>query len=319
MDDPRANESSPARGVLRCVCVSEVKGTPKRAVNRAVVLADHGIEGDVHAGSWHRQISLLDEADVETMRAQGLDLEPGAFGENLLVAGLDLSVLGIGSVVEIGAVAVEVTQRGKTCHSRCAIYEAAGDCIMPRSGLFARVLRGGAITAGLPVRVDRLIPFETTQAAVLTVSDRCARGEALDTAGPAVARRVEEELGARVGWTGIVPDDTEAITDRLRDLGDRGLDLLLTAGGTGCGPRDVTPEATRSLLDREVPGLAEAMRIASSAVTPHAWLQRGVSGIYRRSLIVNLPGSAKAAVENLEAILHAIPHAIRLLRGDTAH
>ncbi len=157
------------------------------------------------------------------------------------------------------------------------------------------------------------------RAAVLTVSDRCAAGLARDTAGPAVSALLGERLGLTVVWAGVVPDEVDAVAGTLRRLVAEGHALVVTAGGTGCAPRDITPEATRVVLEREVPGLAEAMRAASARITPHAWLQRGVCGIAGSTLIVNLPGSHKAAVENLEAILEVLPHALCMLAGDTEH
>ncbi len=306
-------------GALRFVCTSRRKGTVKQAVKAARAVADHGIEGDAHAGGRHRQISLLGEHDIDTMRAMGLELEPGAFGENLIVRGTDLDGLGIGSRLRIGKVELEVTQIGKVCHSRCAIYHRTGDCIMPRAGVFARVLCGGELTPGAAVALLHRVPRDATQAAVLTVSDSCAAGTAEDTAGPAVASLIVDRLSAHLGWTGVAADSYEGLICRLKDLCDRRLDLVVTTGGTGCAARDVTPEATRAVIEREVPGLAEAMRAASLEITPHALLQRGVAGIRGTSLIVNLPGSRKAAVENLEVILPALAHAVQLLRGDTAH
>jgi molybdopterin adenylyltransferase len=307
------------KGTVVAVCVSERKGVPKHAVERAALRAGHGIEGDAHAGPWHRQVSLLADADVATMRAQGLDLAPGAFGENLVLGGIDLGALGLGSRLRVGGAELELTQIGKLCHTRCAIFFRAGDCVMPRAGVFAQVVGEGAVEAGDAVEVTVEVTRTVTQAAVVTVSDRCAAGTMRDTAGPALAALVNEELGAHVAWTGVAPDDAKAIADTLTDLVGRGVDLILTAGGTGLARRDVTPEATRAVIDREVPGLAEAMRAASLAVTPHAALQRGVCGVCRTTLIVNLPGSEKGAIENLRVILPALPHAVRLLRGDEAH
>lgn len=308
-----------AEGRIASICTSRRKGTVKRAVAAARLLEGHGVEGDAHAGSWHRQVSLLELGDIDGMRAKGLELEPGAFGENLVVTGVDLAGLGIGSRLAVGECVLEVTQIGKECHTRCAIYHRTGDCIMPRAGLFASVERGGTVREGDPVRVLEAVPREAVQAAVLTVSDTCFAGSAEDTAGPAVAALLEERLSAHATWRGIEPDERDRLEKRLVDLASRGLDLVLTVGGTGCAARDVTPEATRAVIEREVPGLAEAMRAASLAVTPHAMLQRGTAGIRRRTLIVNLPGSERAARENLEVILPALGHAVRLLRGQTAH
>lgn len=302
------------------VCVSAAKGTAKHAIAAARFVAGHGIEGDAHAGDGHRQVSLLAHDDIETMRAKGLVLQPGAFGENVVVDGISFDDLGVGSRLGIGeSVELELSQVGKVCHTRCAIYATAGDCIMPRTGLFARVLAGGPVTPGLPVRVLQRVPRSAPQVALVTVSDRCAAGGATDTAGPAVADALRAGLGAHVAWTFLVPDERARIEHVLKDACDRRVDLVLTVGGTGCAARDVTPEATRAVIEREVPGLAEAMRAASSAVTPHALLSRAVAGIRRDTLVVNLPGSRAAALENLAAIAAALPHAVALLRGETTH
>jgi molybdenum cofactor synthesis domain-containing protein len=253
------------------------------------------------------------------MRAKGLNLKPGAFGENLVIDGLDCDKLGVGSQLRIGPVLLELTQIGKVCHTRCAIYYTAGDCIMPRTGLFARVLEGGELHAGLPVQLVHRVARSTIQVAVVTVSDRCSAGTTRDTAGPAVAELLSRELNARIGWTRLVPDESDQIAEVLKDLCDRRVDLVITAGGTGISPRDVTPEATRIVIDRELPGLAEAMRAASALKTPNALLSRAIAGVRRETLIVNLPGSLKAATENLWAVLPALPHAVKMLRGETAH
>jgi len=156
----------------------------------------------------------------------------------------------------------------------------------------------------------------TIRIGILTVSDRSARGERPDASGPALAAAVVEQ-----GWLivrqAIVPDDLAALRDLLVEWADSGeIDLILTSGGTGFSPRDVTPEATQSAIQRAAPGLPEAMRQASLRATPHAMLSRAVAGMRGRTLIVNLPGSPRAAVENLQVILPVLPHAIQLLGED---
>jgi molybdenum cofactor synthesis domain-containing protein len=151
---------------------------------------------------------------------------------------------------------------------------------------------------------------------ILTVSDRSYRGEYQDLSGPVLRELVTERLGVGVELEAIVPDERLVIAGTLVVWADEvGLDLVLTTGGTGFAPRDVTPEATRDVIEREAPGLAEAMRTASLLVTPHAMLSRAVAGIRGHTLIVNLPGSPKAARENLQTILPALPHAWELLQG----
>ena len=155
---------------------------------------------------------------------------------------------------------------------------------------------------------------------LLTLSDRSARGERPDASGPALARLIHAENWS-VTKEALLPDEESAIRTLLGEWADSGeLDVILTTGGTGFALRDVTPEATRAVIDREAPGLAEAMRSASLKITPHAMLSRIVTGIRKRTLIVNLPGSPKGAVENLQVILPVLEHAVRLLQDlDSGH
>jgi molybdopterin adenylyltransferase len=152
---------------------------------------------------------------------------------------------------------------------------------------------------------------------ILTVSDKGARGGREDRSGPAI-REIIEAAGGEVVRTRIVPDEPDDIRGALIEWSDAGLDLVLTTGGTGFGPRDRTPEATRSVIERETPGLPEAMRRAGAEKTPTAILSRSVAGIRRATLIVNLPGSEKAVRESLAAILPALPHGIEILKGEAS-
>lgn len=136
------------------VCTSAATGVQKRPVAEATARADHGLEGDAHAGPWHRQVSLLADESAAKMRAAGARVGPGDFGENVLTAGIDLVALPLGAVIAVGGARLEVTQKGKECHSHCAIFDAVGTCVMPTEGIFCRVLAGGPIRPGDPVRVE---------------------------------------------------------------------------------------------------------------------------------------------------------------------
>lgn len=156
----------------------------------------------------------------------------------------------------------------------------------------------------------------TVNASVITVSDKGFRGEREDKSGQEVVLLLQD-IGVNIRHTVIIPDEKDKIKDVLIDCADRmKLDLIITTGGTGVSPRDLTPDATLEVIDKEVPGMAEAMRRVSAAITPHAMISRAVVGIRNRSLIVNLPGSPKAARENLTVILPALKHAVEKIRGD---
>lgn len=141
-------------GYVVAVCTSPKKGMRKKNIGTGKLVADHGLEGDAHAGPWHRQVSLLALESVQKMRNAGLDVNPGDFAENITTVGVDLVSLPLGTKIAIGAGALgEVTQIGKECHTRCAIYHQAGDCVMPREGIFIKVIKGGVVRVGDEVRL----------------------------------------------------------------------------------------------------------------------------------------------------------------------
>ena len=135
-------------GKILAVCTSEKKGTQKQNIKTATFVVDHGIQGDAHAGNWHRQVSLLSHEKVEDFRSRGAVVDDGAFGENLVITGYDFKSMAVGTKFKCNDVILELTQIGKECHAHCAIYHAVGDCIMPREGVFTKVLHGGIISVG---------------------------------------------------------------------------------------------------------------------------------------------------------------------------
>ncbi len=299
-----------ADGHVVSVNVAATKGVQKEPQAVIALRPEHGVEGDGHAGTWHRQVSLLANESVETMRAKGLDVSPGAFGENITTDGIIVYQLPVGARLRIGAALLEVTQIGKVCHDRCAIYYKAGDCVMPREGIFARVLEGGELKAGDEIVVEKR---SLIHAAVLTVSDKGSRGEREDESGAALAEALRA-MGVVQVERAIVPDERDRIERELTRFADESdVNLVLTTGGTGFTERDVTPEATLAVLDRPAPGFAEAMRAGSLEKTPHAMLSRAVSGLRGRTLIINMPGSPRACREQFAMIEPALPHAIEKL------
>lgn len=306
------------RGRIRAVCTSPAKGTEKRPVPEAVLVKDYGIEGDAHAGKWHRQVSLLAYDRVEEFNARGAQVVDGDFGENLLVEGIDFRRLPVGTRFHCGTAVLRLTQIGKECHKGCAIRQRVGDCIMPREGVFAEVLQGGTVRAGDIMTVELPDPERPFTAAVITLSDKGSKGEREDRSGPAAVQMLKE-AGYEVVETLLIPDEPILLKAALIRLADqRQVDLVLTSGGTGFSLRDRTPEATMEIADRNAPGISEYIRIKSAQITDRAMLSRGVSVIRRGTLIINLPGSPKAVRESLDFILHALDHGLRILRGSAS-
>ena len=306
-----------AQGIVRAVCISEVRGVPKKNVDRAMLKVGWGLENDAHGGDWHRQVSLLSYDKIKAFREQGADVAHGDFGENLVVEGIDFRSLPPGTRLRCGEALLEMTQIGKECHSHCQIFHRMGDCIMPREGVFARVLQGGAIAVGDGMEI---LPSggRAHRAAVVTLSDKGARGERKDESGPLISGMLKA-AGYHVAEQLLLPDERARIEEELINLADRrGMALILTTGGTGFSPRDVTPEATLAVSERVAPGISEAIRAFSMQITGRAMLSRGVSVLRGRALIVNLPGSPKAVGESLEYILPHLAHGIEVLWGEAA-
>ena len=303
------------RGIIKAVCISEKKGTEKHPVNEIVLKENFGIEGDAHAGKWHRQVSLLSAEKVDEFNARGGDAAIGAFGENILVSGIDFKKLLVGSIMCSGEVVMKLTQIGKECHSHCTIFARVGDCIMPREGVFATVEHGGVLRSGMELEVT--LPA-ALRAAVMTLSDKGAAGERVDTSGPRAAELLAE-AGYEIVEQVLLPDAQKKIERELMRLADsRQVDLIITTGGTGLSLRDVTPEATMAVATRNVPGIAETIRAESLKITRRAMLSRGVSVVRGQTLIVNLPGSTKAVEEALAIVLPQLEHGLRILKG-SAH
>lgn len=303
-------------GKIEAICISEQRGTKKKVTKIATLQENWGIVQDAHGGNWHRQVSLLSAEKVDDFREKGATINQGDFGENLLIKGIDVSSLPVGTWLKSGEILLEITQIGKECHNFCEIYHEMGDCIMPREGVFAQVLQGGILSQGDEIQIvprQNPLPFRS---AVITLSDRCFQGKQEDISGKILSDlliKADFQVLEQI----ILPDEQEKISETLRRLADqRQLDLVLTTGGTGLAPRDVTPEATLAVAERQVPGISEGIRRKSLEITSKAMLSRGVSVIRGKTLVINLPGSPKACRECFDIFQKILPHTMEVLRGE---
>ena len=235
--------------------------------------------------------------------------------QNLIVEGFDFRALPVGTRFHIGDVVLEMTQIGKECHSHCQIYKRMGDCIMPREGVFAEVVTGGHIKVGDEVVMEQVKSDRPFSAAVITLSDKGAAGEREDKSGPMIVEMLKD-AGYDIKETILLPDEQKKLEKELIRLADqRQLNVIFTTGGTGFSERDRTPEATVNVCDRMANGIAEAIRNYSMTITKRAMFSRAVSGIRKKTLIINLPGSPKAVQEALEFLLPELGHGLGILRG----
>ncbi|MBN1141220.1 MAG: MOSC domain-containing protein [Deltaproteobacteria bacterium] len=309
-------------GTVVAVNISTEKGTVKHPVPR-IVLDAAGIRGDAHAGSWHRQISLLAQESVEEfnkLSPTGRKITSGEFAENILTRGLDLREFAPLDRLMIGAVELEVTQIGKKCHGdSCAIYREVGSCVMPHEGIFTRVIRGGEVRPGDAIRfMPRPLKIR-----VLTLSDRASRGEYQDQSGPAVVEELKAFFACK-RWHAeieaeILPDDETLLEEALRAAAAAKTAFVFTTGGTGIGPRDITPEVVTRMADKIVPGVMEGIRVKYGLEKPNALLSRSVAAVSGETVIFTLPGSVKAVQEYLSELTKIMEHMLFMLHRFDTH
>ena len=308
-------------GSVLSVNVSERQGTSKQPVAE-IVIDERGVKGDAHAGDWHRQVSLLAVESIERFSSEaGRAFGYGEFAENITTRGLPLPDTHMLDRIQIGAtVELEITQLGKKCHGGgCAIFQQVGQCVMPKEGVFARVLRGGVVKPGdAVVHIPRAL-----RCSIVTLSDRASQGVYADQSGPRLHERMEafaQEKHWRIeADTALMPDDADQLRSRLITACNAGAHVVFTTGGTGIGPRDITPDVVARLADKTIPGIMEYIRAKYGAQKPNALYSRSVAAIHGQTLIFTLPGSVKAVDEYLDEILKTLEHAILMLHGLDAH
>jgi molybdenum cofactor synthesis domain-containing protein len=299
---------------------SDAKGTSKTPVE-SITLTLEGVQGDAHAGTWHRQVSLLSEEGTTLFTARtGRAVKYGDFAENITTAGLALEEVRIPDRIAVGPCELEVTQIGKACHGTgCAIYRDVGQCLMPKEGLFCKVVAPGVVRAGDPIVWTK----RELRCQVLTLSDRASKGVYQDQSGPAVAGALTEHFSGshwRAGvHTDLIPDDPALLRQHVETAAKAGASVLVTTGGTGIGPRDITPDTIRPMLDREIPGIMEQIRVTCAAQHPAAVLSRSLAGMIGTMLVFCIPGSRRAATEYMTEIVKNLDHALRMIRGFDQH
>jgi molybdenum cofactor synthesis domain-containing protein len=302
------------------VNLSEKQGTVKKPVD-CVILNRNGIEGDAHAGNWHRQVSLLGIESLEKMQGTtGRKLHYGEFAENITTQGYPLNKMHPLDRLISGDVALEITQIGKKCHGeKCSIFRETGDCLMPTEGIFSRVINGGKLSA------RDLLEYrpKIIRAGIITLSDRASKGEYEDRSGP-LLRQILEDHYSRSGRPieihyRVIPDEQEPLRSLINQFTCDNMDLIFTSGGTGIGPRDITPEGIKPLLDKEIPGIMEMIRVKYGMQFPNALLSRGVAGIISKTQIYTLPGNPKAVKEYTDEILKTLEHTLRMLYEIESH
>jgi len=308
------------KGTVLSVNVSTEKGTVKRPV-KSIELTQRGIEGDAHAGQWHRQVSLLSQESIDRFSTQvGREFTPGEFAENITTRGIDLSQVALLDQFGIGETHLEVTQIGKTCHpDGCAVFDQVGKCVMPKEGIFLRVLEGGAIE---PDDTVSCYPHALSFC-VITLSDRASRGEYEDRSGPRVIAILNDFFRHRRWRLGIedyvLPDNPDELRSHLELARRDETDVVITTGGTGVGPRDVTPDVIAPLCDKLIPGVMEHIRFKYGQDKPNALLSRSIAGVMGRTLIYALPGSIRAVEEYMVEILKTLEHLVLTVHGIDPH
>lgn len=304
---------------IESVNISKQKGTVKIPVG-SIEVTLNGITNDAHAGNWHRQVSVMMVDSLENFNKRtGQVIKAGDFAENILITGLDLNTVSVLDRFQIGEVELEVTQIGKKCHGGgCAIFQAVGECAMPKEGIFTRVIKTGTIKAG---DVGTYLPH-SLKVAVITLSDRASKGEYADLSGPAVTDAVKSFFDGK-RWhlevTNILmPDNQDEFTALLKKLAAKKTDIIISTGSTGIGTRDIAFEAVSALNPKYLPGIMDHIRLKYATNNSSALTSRSVAAVLDKSLIFTLPGSVKAVKEYTAEILPLTEHLITMLH-DIGH
>ncbi|OFX19781.1 MAG: molybdenum cofactor synthesis protein [Bacteroidetes bacterium GWA2_31_9] len=302
------------------VNISEKKGTIKKPVEY-IDLFEKGVKNDAHSGLWHRQVSLLGVESFKKFSVEAKrEVEFGEFAENITTKGIELYKTLPLDIFYNDNVILEVTQIGKKCHGAgCAIYNEVGNCVMPKEGIFARVIKNGIVRKNDKFQYQpKVITVK-----IITLSDRASIGEYTDRSGPKIEQLITEYFKAKNRHLSInikvIPDEANLLEKLILDSVKNNYDIIITTGGTGIGPRDITPDIVKKLLDKEIPGIMESIRLKYGQDKPAALLSRSIAGIIGKTQIYTLPGSVKAVEEYMTEISKHIEHILYMLNGLDLH
>lgn len=300
--------------------LSREKGAPHESAATLRVDRD-GIEGDRHRGPGLRQVSLMHESVAAAVFPDTAEADrPGMGTENILLTGVGLSSLRRLDTLELGDAILEITQIGKAVSDDGAqLCDARAKCLLSEHGIFARVLHGGALEVGQSIRHQHRL----LRAHIITVSDRASQGTYEDKSGPA-ARALLDTWCQENRWglwveTQVIPDDKEVLEKALENARQSRVDLVITTGGTGVAPRDITPDVVMAQADKLIPGIMDYIRLKYGETMPLALTSRSVAAVMGSTLVYTLPGSARAIPEYLDEIFKTLEHLLFLLKGLDAH
>jgi molybdenum cofactor synthesis domain-containing protein len=300
------------------VNISKEKGTIKVPVEK-VEINENGILGDAHSGKWHRQVSLLAKEDIDNfslMDANKRQFLSGEFAENITTQGIDFRKVSILDRLKIGEVELEVSQIGKMCHGDgCAIFVEVGKCVMPKSGIFTRVIKGGIIKKGDKIVFERRL----LKIKIITLSDRAYAGEYADKSGLKIKEMLcdffEEKRWHIEYYYSLIPDDEKKFLYELEKSLEENIDIIFTTGGTGIGPRDITPDVVEKFSDKIIPGIMDHIRMKYFDALPSAILSRSLFAVKGQTQIYSLPGSMKAVQDYMGEITKILEHSILMVHG----
>ncbi|WP_372755703.1 molybdenum cofactor synthesis domain-containing protein [Labilibaculum sp.] len=302
------------------VNISEKKGVIKKPVD-SIELNSLGVLNDAHSGNWHRQVSLLAKESIDKFSKQAKrTINFGEFAENITTEGLLLHKTAPLDRFRAGDMILEVTQIGKKCHGdNCSIFREIGNCVMPKEGIFCRVIQDGNLKAGDTLTYQPRV----IKTMIITLSDRASRGQYTDKSGPLLEKLAIDFFQSKHRHyqieKNIIPDQEEELSKLLNRAKKEDFDLVFTTGGTGIGPRDITPDVVKKHITKEIPGIMELIRVKYGMEKPNALVSRGIAGVMNDTLIYTMPGSPKAVNEYCNEIFKTIEHSLYMMNELDLH